>query len=64
MSKKTIEDVAKNIWEYAEIRFKEYKSAEELAQYAREAGFQVEMGVGGLELSLIHILQDMEIMTF
>lgn len=49
MSKKTIEDVAKNIWEYAEIRFKEYKSAEELAQYAREAGFQVEMGVGGLE---------------
>ena len=28
MSKKTIEEVAKNIWEYAEIRFKEYKSAE------------------------------------
>ena len=24
MSKKTIEEVAKNIWEYAEIRFKEY----------------------------------------
>lgn len=49
MSKKTIEDVAKNIWEYAEIRFKEYKSAEELAEYAKEAGFQVEMGIGGLE---------------
>ena len=49
MSKKTIEEVAKNIWEYAEIRFKEYKSAEELAEYAREAGFQVEMGIGGLE---------------
>ena len=48
MSKKTIEEVAKNIWEYAEIRFKEYKSAEELAEYAREAGFQVEMGIGGL----------------
>lgn len=53
MSKKTIEEVAKNIWEYAEIRFKEYKSAEELAEYAREAGFQVEMGIGGLETKLL-----------
>lgn len=49
MGKKTIEEVAKNIWEYAEIRFKEYKSMNELAEYAQEAGFKVEKGIGGLE---------------
>ncbi|MGF6907044.1 amidohydrolase [Fusobacterium sp. PH5-44] len=45
---KSIEDVAKNIWEYAEIRFQEVKSAGELADYAKEKGFEVEMGICGL----------------
>jgi len=48
MSKK-LEDVAKNIWEYAELRFQEHKSAKELADYAQSAGFRVEMGICGLE---------------
>jgi aminobenzoyl-glutamate utilization protein B len=49
---KTIGQVAGNIWDYAEIRFKEYKSAEELAQYAEGIGFTVERGVGGLETAI------------
>lgn len=42
---KSIEEVAKNIWEYAELRFQEVKSAKELADYAENAGFKVEMGI-------------------
>ncbi|MDR1832887.1 MAG: amidohydrolase [Fusobacteriaceae bacterium] len=49
---KTIAEVAKNIWDYAEIRFKEHKSAEELARYAEAAGFTVERGAGGLETAI------------
>jgi len=48
MSKK-IEEVAKNIWEYAELRFQEVKSAKELADYAESIGFKVEMGICGLD---------------
>lgn len=49
MIKKTIEEVTKKIWDYAELRFEEYKSMNELADYAEKAGFKVEKGIGGLE---------------
>jgi aminobenzoyl-glutamate utilization protein B len=49
MKQKSIQEIAKNIWEYAEIRFEEHKSAKELADYAANAGFKVDFGIGGLK---------------
>jgi aminobenzoyl-glutamate utilization protein B len=45
--------VSKLIWEYAETRFEEYRSAELLCQTLEEEGFTVERGVGGMETAFI-----------
>ena len=41
------------IWEYAETRFEEYKSAELLCKTLEQEGFTVERGVGGIETAFI-----------
>lgn len=41
------------IWEYAETRFEEYRSAELLCKTLENEGFTVERGVGGIETAFI-----------
>ncbi len=45
--------ISDQIWEYAETRFQEQRSAELLCLALEEAGFQVERGVGGLDTAFI-----------
>lgn len=45
--------VSDSIWEFAETRFEEYRSAELLAQTLESEGFQVERGVGGIKTAFI-----------
>ncbi|UUZ87260.1 hypothetical protein LJK88_35800 [Paenibacillus sp. P26] len=42
-------DVSNRIWEYAETRFEEYRSAESLSNTLEKEGFAVERGVGELK---------------
>ncbi|UUZ93614.1 hypothetical protein LJK87_02400 [Paenibacillus sp. P25] len=46
-------DVSNRIWEYAETRFEEYRSAESLSNTLEKEGFAVERGVGGIETAFI-----------
>ncbi|MBQ5699213.1 MAG: amidohydrolase [Lachnospiraceae bacterium] len=39
------------IWEYAELKFAEYKSAKTMVDFLKEEGFEVETGLGEIETS-------------
>jgi len=41
------------IWEFAEIAYKEHKSAKVLADYAEQQGFKVERGVADIPTAFI-----------
>lgn len=45
--------LSNRIWEFAETRFEEYKSADEICNTLTEEGFTVERGVGGIETAFI-----------
>ena len=45
--------LADTIWEYAEVAFKEYKSAAALTSYLKENDFEIEENVGGLPTAFI-----------
>ncbi|WP_019121461.1 M20 family metallopeptidase [Brevibacillus massiliensis] len=45
--------VSDQIWEYAETRFEEFRSAELLCKTLEDQGFTVERGVGGIETAFI-----------
>lgn len=46
-------EVSDRIWDYAETRFEEYRSAELLCEALESEGFSVERGVGGIETAFI-----------
>ena len=46
-------EVSNKIWEYAETRFEEFKSAELLCKTLESEGFVVQRGVGGIETAFI-----------
>lgn len=46
--KNLILDVSTKIWEYAELPYEEFKSAELLSQVLDQAGFTIERGVAGI----------------
>ncbi|GAA4714619.1 M20 family metallopeptidase [Brevibacillus fulvus] len=46
-------DVSNRIWEFAETRFEEFRSAELLCQTLEEEGFAVERGAGGIPTAFI-----------
>lgn len=48
-----ITDVNDEIWEYSEVYFKEYKSAEALSKTAEKFGFITEMGVSGIPTAFV-----------
>ena len=62
-NRNVLENLAREIWENPETAFKEKFACERTAKVLEEAGFSVEIGVGGLPtairavwgLSLIHI---------
>ena len=37
------------IWDYAELKFEEHKSAKAMVDFLKEEGFEVETGLGGIE---------------
>ena len=43
------ENVSDKIWEFAEIRYHEFQSADLLCQTLKEAGFQVTRPIAGIE---------------
>lgn len=45
---KEFEGISDQIWDFAEYRFKEYRSAELQAQYMEKRGFKVTRGIGGI----------------
>ncbi|USG67441.1 M20 family metallopeptidase [Brevibacillus ruminantium] len=45
--------VSDSIWDFAETRFEEYRSAELLAESLEREGFQVERGVGGIKTAFV-----------
>ncbi len=45
--------VLSNIWDYAELNFKETKSAKELANTLEKEGFAIEMGVSGMPTAFV-----------
>ncbi len=45
--------VSDRIWEYAETRFKEFKSAELLCRVLKEEGFSVQKGVAGIATAFV-----------
>lgn len=45
--------LADTIWEYAEVAFKEYKSAAAITSYLKENDFEIEENVGGLPTAFI-----------
>ena len=46
-AQKTI-DIAKEIWDYAELSYNEYKSSAALSDALREEGFEIEYGIAGM----------------
>lgn len=46
-------DISNQIWDFAETRFEEYRSAELLCTALEQEGFTVERGVGGIETAFI-----------
>jgi aminobenzoyl-glutamate utilization protein B len=51
--KKTYEDIAMKIWDYAEIGFKETKSSALLQQQLKSEGFAVEAGVAAMPTAFV-----------
>ncbi|MED3986035.1 M20 family metallopeptidase [Peribacillus simplex] len=51
--RETFIHVSDCIWDYAETRFEEFRSADLLCKTLEEEGFRVERGVGGLETAFI-----------
>ncbi len=45
--------LALQVWEFAEVGLKEYKSAELLAKACRDEGFAVEMGIAGMPTAFV-----------
>lgn len=45
---KDFEEISDQIWDFAEYRFKEYRSAEVQMQYLEKRGFKVTRGIGGI----------------
>lgn len=45
-------DLAKKIWEFAELGFKETKSAKAIADYLEDQGFKVQRGVGTVKTAI------------
>ena len=37
------------IWDYAELKFEEHKSAKAMVDFLKEEGFEIETGLGGIE---------------
>jgi len=48
-----LSDLHQRIWNLAETSFREYKSVKALAEFHREEGFKVEMGVAGMPTAYI-----------
>ena len=46
-------DISKEIWNYAELQFKEFKSSKLLADTLKDAGFEIEMGVAGIPTAFV-----------
>ena len=47
------ENVSDKIWEFAEIRYHEFQSADLLCQTLKEAGFQVTRPIAGIETAFV-----------
>ncbi len=50
---KEIIELADQIWEIPETRFKEFESAKILTTYFEKIGFEIERGIGGLETAFV-----------
>lgn len=48
-----LSNMSQDIWSWAEIGFKETRSSHRLEQALRDAGFKIEMGVGGMPTAFI-----------
>src|SRR4026209_2126694 len=46
-------EVSRLIWEYAEVGYKEVKSAELLKKELREAGFEIRDNIGGIPTAFV-----------
>lgn len=51
--KDLLTEVSDKIWEYAELKFEEYRSADLLCKTLEEEGFQVERNIAGMETAFI-----------
>ena len=45
--------ISDQVWEYAESRFQEFKSAAAESEYMKEMGFKLTMGIGGEETAFV-----------
>ena len=45
--------IAKNIWEYAEVGYKEEKSSKELINLLEKNGFKINKGVAGIPTAFV-----------
>jgi len=45
--------ISDQVWEYAESRFQEFKSAAAESEYMKEMGFKVTMGIGGEDTAFV-----------
>ena len=45
--------LSQQIWEYAEVGFQEYRSAEALKNFLKEEGFSIESGVAGIPTAFV-----------
>ncbi|WP_037585630.1 M20 family metallopeptidase [Stenoxybacter acetivorans] len=48
-----LDDIAKQIFDFAEVRFEEYKSSALISQVLEDAGFSIRRGVGKLDTAFI-----------
>jgi aminobenzoyl-glutamate utilization protein B len=48
-----LRDLSDQIWQFAEISLREYKSASLLADACRNEGFQVEEGIAGMPTAFV-----------
>ena len=52
-SRDKLVEISDQIWHFAEVGLREYRSAELQADFLREFGFQVEMGVAGMPTAFV-----------
>ncbi|MBS3819170.1 amidohydrolase [bacterium] len=50
-----LSDINREIWEYAEVAMREYRSSDLLASYAEEKGFKVKKGVAGMPTAFVAV---------